>query len=74
MAKQQINLDQLSDDELQSLRSQILSKVAERLRLNPGADLMYDRHGSGHSNSTSAIKEINIKGIKGAIKSPLRGR
>jgi hypothetical protein len=48
-----IDLDRINDDELVQLRSAVLIQISERLKANPGSDLMYDRHGSGHSNSTS---------------------
>lgn len=48
-----IDLERISNDELVQLRSDILLQISERLKASPGSDLMYDRHGSGHSNSTS---------------------
>lgn len=63
-----INLDKLSDNELQTLRAEVMAKVVERLKLDPGGIAAYDRHGSGHSNSTSTFRDIGL-----TTKTPTRG-
>ena len=52
MAQQKIQLDELTDNELKLLQAQLVAKVAERLQQDPQR-MRYDRHGSGHSNSSS---------------------
>lgn len=50
-----IDLSTVTLDELDSIKSAVLKRLAGRATAPTGGEVMYDRHGSGHSRSTPPV-------------------
>jgi len=62
MAANNINIDlsNATEKELETIKSQIVARLAQRVKAPGDLVAEYDRHGSGHSRSSALEKDINI--------------
>lgn len=63
MAAKKFDLTKATDEELLQIRSDVVRRIAERIKQPAGLDLAYDRHGSGHSKGSSLKLEEVVKPV-----------
>jgi hypothetical protein len=67
-----VDLTNATDEELFQIRTDVLRRIAERVRLPPGSDVAYDRHGSGHSKSSSIKPEQVVNPAVNPVVNPIQ--
>ncbi len=55
MSEISIDFSKATDEELKSIKNEVIKRLAQRARTNPSMTANYDRHGSGHSRSSPDI-------------------